>query len=81
MLQTPPLIHVQSKFSPPPTLTFADQYSFRPSGSTIIAALIAFLQKVTNLLDTNSYVVVIALDFLGRLTRSDILVSWKRSQS
>ena len=46
--------------SPPPTLTFADQYVFRSSGS---ASLIALLQKVTNLLDTNSYVIVIALDF------------------
>jgi len=30
--------------SPPPTLTFADQYAFWPSGSTT-AALVALVQK------------------------------------
>jgi len=43
-------------------MTFADQYAFRPSGSTT-AALVALLQKVTSLLESNSYVVVIALDY------------------
>ena len=46
--------------SPSLTLTFADQYAFRPNGFTT-AALVAFLQKVTNLLDSNPYVVVTAL--------------------
>ena len=33
--------------SPPPTLTFADQYAFRPSGSTT-AALVALLCRLRN---------------------------------
>ena len=48
--------------NPPPTLSFADQFAFRPGGSTT-AALIALLQTITNMLRTNPYVVVIALDF------------------
>jgi len=47
---------------PPPTLSFADQYAFRPSGSTS-AALVALLHTITQALETNPYVVVIALDF------------------
>lgn len=48
--------------SPPPTLSFTDQYAFRPSGSTT-AALVALLHCVTRALETNPYVVVVALDF------------------
>ena len=48
--------------NPPPTLSFADQFAFRPGGSTT-AALIALLQTITNMLRTNPYVIVIALDF------------------
>ena len=40
----------------------ADQCAFRPTGSTT-AALIMILQKLTDLLDTNDYVTIIALDF------------------
>jgi len=46
----------------PPTLEFSDQHAFRPSGSTT-TALIALLQKITNLLDSNAYVSVVALDY------------------
>ena len=46
----------------PPTLSFADQFAFRPGGSTT-AALNALLQTITNMLRTNPYVVLIALDF------------------
>ena len=46
----------------PLPLSFADQFAFRPSGSTT-AAIIALLQKITTLLITNPYVVVIVLDF------------------
>ena len=45
-----------------PTLTFADQFAFRPSGSTT-AALIYILHTVSQLLSTNPYVIIIALDF------------------
>ena len=45
-----------------PNLTFADQFAFRPSGSTT-AALIYILHTVSQLLSTNPYVIVIALDF------------------
>ena len=48
--------------SSPPDLNFSDQYAFRPSGSTT-AALIQLFYTVTTQLDTNSYVVVYALDF------------------
>ena len=45
-----------------PTLTFTDQFAFRPSGSTT-AALIYILHTVSQLLTTNPYVIIIALDF------------------
>ena len=47
---------------PSPTLSFADQFAFRPGGSTT-AALIALLRSITAMLRTNPYVVVITLDF------------------
>ena len=47
---------------PPVHLSCADQYAFRPTGSTT-AAIVAILQSVTELLSCNSYVVVITLDF------------------
>ena len=48
--------------NPPSSLVFHDQFSFRPTGSTT-AAIITLLHKVTHLLLTNPYVIVIALDF------------------
>ena len=47
---------------PPAPLSFTDQYAFRPAGSTT-AALIALLQCITEILRTNPFVIVIALDF------------------
>ena len=46
----------------PPTLTFSDQFAFRPTGSPV-AALIYILHTVTQLLTTQQYVIVVALDF------------------
>jgi len=43
-------------------LNFADQYAFRPSGSTA-AALNALLHTVCAMLSSNSYIHVFALDF------------------
>ena len=40
----------------------SDQYVFRPTGSTT-AALIALFHTVCNMLSTNNFVHVIALDF------------------
>ena len=48
--------------NPPPLLSFSDQFAFRPSGSTT-AALITILHTITNLLTTNQFVIVLALDF------------------
>ena len=48
--------------TPPPSLSFSDQFAFRPTGSTT-AALTFILHTVTNLLTTNPYVIVLALDF------------------
>ena len=48
--------------SPPPALSFSDQFAFRPTGSTT-AAITSLLHIVTNLLTTNPYVIVISLDF------------------
>ena len=45
-----------------PSLTFSDQYAFRPTGS-ISAALIAILQSITDLLSNNQFVIVLAFDF------------------
>ena len=47
---------------PPIPLSFVDQYAFRPTGSTT-AALIAVLQTITDLMATDPFVIVIALDF------------------
>jgi len=44
------------------SLVFADQYAFLPMGSTT-AALVAMLHSITDLLSTNSYVIVLVLDF------------------
>ena len=46
----------------PTTLTFHDQYAFRPNGSTT-ATVISLLQTVSELLSTNLFVAVYALDF------------------
>ena len=51
-----------SLLQPPPSLDFSDQYAFRPSGSTT-AALVALLHTVCDMLATNNFVHVIALDF------------------
>lgn len=48
--------------SPPAPLSFVDQYAFRPTGSTT-SALIALLQTITDLMATDSFVIVIGLDF------------------
>ena len=48
--------------NPPESLTFSDQYAFRPTGSTT-SALISLFHTVTELLTTNQFVVVYALDF------------------
>jgi len=47
---------------PPATLSFSDQFAYRPTGSTT-AAIITILHTVTHLLAINPYVIVIALDF------------------
>ena len=46
-----------------PSVQFADQFAFRPTGSTTTAAIIALLHTVINLLSTEPYVIVISLDF------------------
>ena len=48
--------------SPPPNLTFMDQFAFKPAASTTVA-LIHLLHTITTLLVTNQYVIVYALDF------------------
>jgi hypothetical protein len=48
--------------SPPPGLSFSDQFAFQPSSSTT-AALIHLLHTVINHLQSNPYVIIYALDF------------------
>ena len=48
--------------TPPPGLSFSDQFAFRPTGSPT-AAIISLLHTITNLLTANPYVIVISLDF------------------
>ena len=48
--------------SPPPSLSFSDQFAFRPAGSPA-AAIITLLSIITNSLLTNPFVTVISLDF------------------
>jgi len=47
---------------PPSLLNFSDQFAFRPTRFTT-AALIAILHSITDLLFSNPYVIVLALDF------------------
>ena len=47
---------------PPPGLSFSDQFAFQPSASTTVA-LVHLLHTITDLLKTNPYVTVYALDF------------------
>jgi len=47
--------------APPASLSFADQFAFRPTGSST-AAIISFLNSVTKLLYNSPYVIVISLD-------------------
>ena len=51
---------VELTFPPTISLTIHDQFAFRPTGSTT-AAIISLFHKVTHLLLTNPYVIVIAL--------------------
>ena len=57
-------------------LSFGDQFAFRLTGSTT-AALIALMQTITDLLATNSFVCLIALDFSKAFStvRHDTLLS------
>jgi len=48
--------------SPPQTLSFSNQFAFRPTGSPA-AAIISLLHTVTSMLLSNPYVIVISLDF------------------
>jgi len=48
--------------TPPPSLTFSDQFAFRPTGSPA-AAIITLLHTITNMFVSNPYVAVICLDF------------------
>jgi hypothetical protein len=48
--------------APPLGLSFSDQFAFRPTGSTT-AALITLLHKITHILVTEPYVIVMAIDF------------------
>jgi len=48
--------------SAPPGLTFSDQFAFQPTASTT-AALIHLFHTITNLLNSNPYVIIYALDF------------------
>jgi hypothetical protein len=48
--------------SPPPTLSFSDQFAFRPTGSPC-AAIISLLNIITSMLLSNPSVAVISLDF------------------
>jgi len=54
--------------TPPVPLVFADQCAFRPTGS-ITTALVAMLHSITELLSTDSYVIVLALDYAKAFDR------------
>jgi len=51
-----------SILTPPSSLSFGDQYAFRPTGSPA-AALITLLHHITHLFTANPYVIVISVDF------------------
>ena len=52
----PALLH------PPPALSFADQFAFRPTGSST-AAMISLDNSITSMLLSHPHVIVISLDF------------------
>jgi len=65
---------------PPPGLSFSDQFAFQPTASTT-AALIHLLHIITNLLETNPYVIVYALDFskaFDSVRHSEVLDKYSR---
>jgi len=53
---------LSSHHVPPVSLNFTDQYAFRPTGSTT-AAIVAIWHLITDVLYSNPYVVILALDF------------------
>ena len=62
------VVHVHGFISPtfhnpPESLTFHDQFAVRPTGSTTAAIITLFHNITHQLLLTNPYVIVIALDF------------------
>ena len=76
--------------NPSPTLSFQDQFAFRPGGSTT-AVLISLLHTVSELLLSNPYVVIITIDFskafdtvkhsslmekMARLDMPDFVYNW-----
>jgi len=63
--------------TPPQGLNFADQFAFRPTGSTV-AALITLLHTVFTMLDTQPFVRVFALDFSKAFDTVSTQSSWKR---
>ena len=74
---------------PPPELSFSDQFAFKPASTT--AAIIDMFQAIIEMLQTNPYVIVIALDFskafdtvrhasvadkMAKLNMSDNVYNW-----
>ena len=77
----------------PIDLSFADQFAFRPTGSTT-AAIIAILNTIADMLITNDHVIVVSLDFsrafdsvkhitlfekIAKLKIQDNVYNWLRS--
>ena len=56
---------------PPPSLSFSDQYAFRPTVSTT-APIVSLLQTVTSLLQSIPFVVVISLEFCEGVRQSTL---------
>ena len=57
-----PFLYSAFNAQPPSSISFVDQFAFRPTGSTT-ATIVAIIHTVTHLLATNPYVIVISLDF------------------
>ena len=64
----------------PAGLTFADQFAFRPTGSTV-AALIALLHTVHSKLSTNDYVHVFTLDFTKAFDTVRHATTWRKCRT
>ena len=69
-------VHIPSDTDAVTGIDFADQFGFRPTGSTD-AALITMLHTISTMLDTQPFVRVFAIDFSKAFDTVGTQSSWR----